>query len=466
MLSSPSPTRPHGHAVRRTTLARRRHLAAAAAAGAAVATLALLAAGRAPCAGPGAPWTAAWAAVDDAPAASNRLADVALAGDGAGVEAGGSTAPPPHPAGTAVILVLDAAHAEAAAASAAAAAVAGSRAAPGEVVVVADGPAVAAALADTTIESIPGLRLLARTTPGGPAAARNDGARAARAPLFTVLPPGVRLAPGYWDAVVAGAASGEEDDFLFTGPPADPPPADGGDTLPATLPWFSPHPPATAVRKAAWARLGGYAVAGPPLGGPLGAGDPHALLLAAAVARRGDRALGAQIHEEPLFAVDAGAAVGAPPLLATSAAVAACGAPLAPSTVLRAHAHILATASADAAAADALFKAAAAMAAAATACPLSAPADVVAGLVREAVGRVDDAAAAFARAARCATRAGVPALAWAARLRADAVRVAALRRCAVRAAPAAEPGDPPRPPRENAKADAGECVALLLGEVV
>ena len=100
MLSSPSPTRPHGHAVRRTTLARRRHLAAAAAAGAAVATLALLAAGRAPCAGPGAPWTAAWAAVDDAPAASNRLADAALAGDGAGVEAGGSTAPPPHPAGT------------------------------------------------------------------------------------------------------------------------------------------------------------------------------------------------------------------------------------------------------------------------------------------------------------------------------------------------------------------------------
>jgi hypothetical protein len=147
--------------------------------------------------------------------------------------------------------------------------------------------------------------------------------------------------------------------------------------------------------------------------------------------------------------------------------VAAAGAPLDPPTVVRSHELLLDAARADSGALQTLFETASKLAAApGLACPASAPADLIAGLAREAAWRLDDAAAAYGRAARCAARTGVPSLAWAARMRADVVRVAALRRCVAKAAAAQEPGDAPRPTEEGAKADAGECVRLLLGDVV
>lgn len=107
----------------------------------------------------------------------------------------------------------------------------------------------------------------------------------------------------------------------------------------------------------------------------------------------------------------------------------------------------------------------AAAALAAEGCPLSAGGDLLTGLVASFAGAWDEAGRAFQRAGACASpqAARVPSLAWQAGYLNDAVRRNVLERCIKRSAAALEPGMPGRPRREAAKADAGECVALLVG---
>jgi len=153
-----------------------------------------------------------------------------------------------------------------------------------------------------------------------------------------------------------------------------------------------------------------------------------------------------------------------PPPLAAALGVAMAGAPLPPSAVLTAHDYVIASARPGAGGARAGVRAAALALAGDTAprgCPATAPVDLALGLLLEGAARHADAAAAYARAATCADAAGVPALAWAARVRGDAARAASLLACVGRAGPAAEPGTPARPASGNAHADAAECVAVL-----
>ena len=98
-------------------------------------------------------------------------------------------------------------------------------------------------------------------------------------------------------------------------------------------------------------------------------------------------------------------------------------------------------------------------------CPLSAGGDLLSGLVHSFAGRWNEAGRAFQRAAACASpsAARVPSLAWQAGYLNDAVRRNVLEKCVKKSAAALEPGMPARPRREAAKADAAECVALLVG---
>ena len=470
-MLSPSPPRPHGHAVAARAAARRRALAAAFAAGASVAVLTMLGTGyRVGTDAAATDGAGAWTTRTPSPRPpSNPLTRLALDGDGTMTEAPAPDAPQ-RPVGTAIIPLADAAAAPAAAASALAAAAAAPGAATAEVILVAASPDAARGLLGTAADSMPGLRLLVRA--GGPivnataATLRNDGARAARAPLFTIVEPGVRLLPGYWDAVTAAATAHPQSAFFYVGGlPADTTLTPAPHEWKQGAPWTNPLPLATAVRASAWASAGGYPET------PLVANFADALFAGVAAVRLPGGVSAVRAEEGTLFD-----GAGAPPppdleatrtLISAAMAIATVGAPLTPIHVLRAHELILDGGAADGDLLSAIFDAASAAAAAPSlACPASSQTDLLAGLGREAAGRLDDAAAAYGRAARCAARARVPALAWASALRADAVRVAALRKCAARGAAAAEPGDPPRPVQEGAKADAGECVALMLGEVV
>ena len=468
-MLSPSPPRPHGHAVAAHAASRRRALLAAFAAGALVAVLAMLVVGYR-VSPETADAAAAWTTRTPSPRPpSNPLTRLALDGDGTVTEAPAPDAPQ-RPVGTAIIPLADAAAAPAAAASALAAAAAAPGAATAEVIVVAASPDAAGGLLGTAADSMPGLRLLVRDTGSivnaTAATLRNDGARAARAPLFTIVEPGVRLLPGYWDAVTAAATAHPQSAFFYVGGlPADTTLTPAPHEWKQGAPWTNPLPLATAVRASAWAAAGGYPET------PLVARFADSLFAGVAAVRLPGGVSAVRADEGTLFD-----GAGAPPpsdleatrtLIAAAMAIATAGAPLTPIHVLRAHEFILDGGATDGDLLAAIFDAASAAAAApGLACPASSQTDLLAGLGREAAGRLDDAAAAYGRAARCATRVRVPALAWASALRADAVRVAALRKCAAKGAAAAEPGDAPRPVQEGAKADAGECVALMLGEVV
>lgn len=87
------------------------------------------------------------------------------------------------------------------------------------------------------------------------------------------------------------------------------------------------------------------------------------------------------------------------------------------------------------------------------------------GLVHSFAEKWDDAGRAFQRSRSCSSESAsrVPSLNWQAAYFGDAVRRAVLERCVRRSAAALEPGEPPRPRREAAKADAAECVKLLVG---
>lgn len=159
------------------------------------------------------------------------------------------------------------------------------------------------------------------------------------------------------------------------------------------------------------------------------------------------------------------------PLFATSLALITAHHPLPPQHLIRAHAFLEDGISGgengngkdDAAARDVL-RAAALLAA--EGCPLSAGGDLLSGLVSSFAQGWDEAGRSFQRAAACASgtaAARVPALAWQAGYLNDAVRRNVLEKCVRRSAAALEPGMPLRPRREAARADAAECVALLVG---
>jgi len=162
------------------------------------------------------------------------------------------------------------------------------------------------------------------------------------------------------------------------------------------------------------------------------------------------------------------------PLFATSLALITAHYPLPPQYLLRAHAFLEDGISGggpeggsggggDEQAARDVLRAAALLAA--EGCPLSAAGDLLAGLVHSFAERWGDAGRALQRAAACASGSAgrAPSLEWQARYLGDAVRRRVLEGCVRRSSAALEPGMPGRPRREAAKADAAECVALLVG---
>lgn len=442
-------------------------------------------------AGPGTLSTSAWHPTSAARFPSptkNGLLALALEGEGATKEAPRPHGAPPAPLSPSLSVIVPLAEPAAGpdAAATLASALVAAGAASVEVVLVAASPAAAAAAAAAG-PLPPSVRVLTRTISAASpaisdhaaavAACLNDGVRAARGAWAVVLAPGDRASPGAWAALVGGAASHPDADVLFTGPtPSLPPPSDeGGGGEPEALagpPWVQAIPPGAAFRVAqVWRAGGGFpAVPAPGGAGTTARASLEAALWTAAAAAQGKQALasanvGAAALVSPRAAVEeAGGGRGTlPPALTTSLAVSMSGAPLPPPAVLAAHAHVLAAAARPGPARDALRAAALAVARATSprGCPATAPVDFALGLLHEGGGRPSDAAAAYARAATCADGAGVPALAWAARVRGDAARAAGLVACVGRAGPAAEPGSPPRPVAGNAKADAAECVAVL-----
>ena len=158
------------------------------------------------------------------------------------------------------------------------------------------------------------------------------------------------------------------------------------------------------------------------------------------------------------------------PLFATSLALITAHHPLPPQHLIRAHSFLEDGVSGgghdggrDEALAKDVLRASAALAA--DGCPLSAGGDLLSGLVLSFASNWDEAGRAFQRAGACASSsvARVPSLAWQAGYLNDAVRRNVLEKCVRRSSAALEPGMPERPRREAAKADAAECVALLVG---
>ena len=159
------------------------------------------------------------------------------------------------------------------------------------------------------------------------------------------------------------------------------------------------------------------------------------------------------------------------PLFSTSLALIAAHHPLPPQHLVRAHAFLEDGISNGgsgggrdhALARDVLRAASSALAS--EGCPLSAGGDLLSGLVFSFAENWDEAGRSFQRAGACASSsvARVPSLAWQAGFLNDAVRRNVLEKCVRKSAAALEPGFAQRPRREAAKADAWECVALLVG---
>jgi hypothetical protein len=431
------------------------------------------------------PWRPGSTAGAAAVPASNGLLDLARLGEGGGVftpdEPPRPRGAPALPSSPALSVVLPVISADVAAAAAATAAAAGAAGGTVEVVVVAADPAAAKAFfadVDTAGPAL-ALRLLTRTGPALAdhaslyAAALNDGVRAARGGLVVALAPGDRVGRGAWAALASGAAGHRDADVFYTGPAAVHRPDGGGgsgdeaEPLPAEAPWWSPVPPGAAFRKdRVWGAGGGFPAV--PAPGRPARTAVEAGLWAAAAAAHGGTLAAVSAGSDALVSPAGGeepAGLTLPPDLAAALAVSMSGAPLPPAAVLRAHSHVLGAARPGSPHREALAAAGTALAAATAVrgCPATAPVDLLLGLLHEAGGdaRLGDASAAYARAAACADGAAVPALAWAARVRGDAVRAADLARCVLRAEAAAEPGSPPRPAAGNARADAAECVAVL-----